>query len=57
MSCLVLEPYESHMPREPGEVPHVHRDDRADAVDEHRRDEVGVVDLLAPALNVGQQAD
>ncbi len=45
------------MPLEPGEIPQVHRDDRADAMDKHRRDHVRVVDLLAAAFHIGEEAE
>ena len=52
-----LQPDQAHMPLKAGEVLEVPGDDRADAVHEHRRDQVRVVGLLAPAFDIGQQAE
>jgi hypothetical protein len=45
------------MSLKPGEVLQVHGDDRSNATREHRGDHVRVVDLLAPAFNVAEQAE
>jgi hypothetical protein len=37
----------------PGEIRQVHGDDGGDAVREHGRDQVRVMNLLATAVNVG----
>jgi hypothetical protein len=43
------EPDQAYVPLKAGEVLGVHRDDGANTGNEHRRDQVRVVNLLAPA--------
>jgi hypothetical protein len=39
------------------EIIQIHRDDRADAMDQHGGDHVRVMNLLAATFNVGEQPD